>query len=38
MDLMERAYRANRLDEFMKKGKDFDWSTVPEFKSRYLEQ
>jgi len=28
MELMTRAHKANRLNEFIEKGVDFDWSTV----------
>jgi hypothetical protein len=32
MDIMERAHKANRLDEFMEKGTLFDWTGIPELK------
>ncbi|CAD8163139.1 unnamed protein product [Paramecium octaurelia] len=32
MDLLERAHKANRLDEFMEKGTQFDWTGIPELK------
>lgn len=35
MDILERADRAGKLDELIEKGKKFDWTGIPEFKSRY---
>lgn len=28
MDMMSRAYKHNKLDEFLEKGLEFDWSTI----------
>ncbi|KAM3129053.1 hypothetical protein pb186bvf_018831 [Paramecium bursaria] len=35
MDILERAYRVNKMDELIELGQEFDWSNVPEFKSKY---
>ena len=35
MDILERAYRVNKMEELLDLGQEFDWSNIPEFKSKY---
>lgn len=36
VDIYERAYQVGRLEELMEKRGEFDWTGVPELKSKYL--
>ena len=36
IDVFERAHRVGRLDELVRDPKNFVWSGIPEFKSKYF--
>lgn len=35
MDILERADRVNKLEELMTKRNQFNWTGIPEFKSKF---
>jgi hypothetical protein len=35
MDILERAERVNKLEELIAKREQFNWTGIPEFRSKY---